>query len=152
MCSDALVIHRDTKKSVQRSVIELLVEASNRDIPIRRVTLGLSFSKIDEDGNIILSSGLSLPIITSMERMDIQTEEGREMNKHEVYGILNYVQHSQRFEELDLSDCLLPSTIPIGPSLSALKSRDVNFKVIWIPDIKTWDQQNLLDRKSGLWL
>ncbi|PIK44453.1 hypothetical protein BSL78_18673 [Apostichopus japonicus] len=100
MCSGPLIIHRDTSESVQMSVIELLVEASNHDIPIYCVTLSRSFSKIDEDGNIILSSGLSLPIITSIENMGIQTEEGREMNKHEVNGILNYVQHSQRFKEL----------------------------------------------------
>ncbi|XP_071852231.1 uncharacterized protein [Apostichopus japonicus] len=34
MCSDTLVIHRDTSDSVQSSVIKLLVEASNHDIPI----------------------------------------------------------------------------------------------------------------------
>ncbi|PIK47801.1 hypothetical protein BSL78_15344 [Apostichopus japonicus] len=55
MCSGDLVIHRDTSESVQRTVIELLVEASNHGIPIYCVNLK-SFSKIDEDGNIILSS------------------------------------------------------------------------------------------------
>ncbi|PIK36844.1 hypothetical protein BSL78_26324, partial [Apostichopus japonicus] len=77
MCSGGLAINRDTSESVQSSVIELLVEASNHDIPIYRVTLALSFSKIDEDGNIILSSGISLPIITSIERMKIHTKKGR---------------------------------------------------------------------------
>ncbi|XP_071851024.1 uncharacterized protein [Apostichopus japonicus] len=101
MCSGDLSIQRDTSESVQRSVIELLVEASNHDIPIGRVNLNWSFSKINKDGNIILSSGLSLPIITSIENMNIQTEKGREMNKHEVNGILNYLQHSQRFKELE---------------------------------------------------
>ncbi|PIK41129.1 putative NLR family CARD domain-containing protein 4 [Apostichopus japonicus] len=100
MCSDGLIIHRDTSESVQRSVIELLVEASNHDIPIYEVYLGLSFSKIDEVGNIILSFGLPLPIITSIERMSIQTEKERCMHKHEVNGILKYLQHSQRFKKL----------------------------------------------------
>ncbi|XP_071852836.1 uncharacterized protein [Apostichopus japonicus] len=148
MCSDGLVIHRDTSESVQRSVIEFLVEASNHDIPIFQVDLTWSFSKIDEDGNIILSSGLSLPIITSIEIMYIQTEKGREMNKHEVNGILNYVQHSQRFKQLDLQDCLQPS-IPVGPSLSTLKSRGVN--VFWIPDSAKYDEQYKLDLGSGRW-
>ncbi|XP_071852234.1 uncharacterized protein [Apostichopus japonicus] len=150
MCSGALVIHRDTSKSVQRSVIELLVEASNRDIPIYRVTLGCSIGKIDEDGNIILSSGLSLPIITSLERMKIQTEKGREINEHEVNGILNYVQRSQRLKKLHLMDCLLHSPIPIGPSLSALKFRGV--KVFWVPDSTKSHQEYLLDQESGGWL
>ncbi|XP_071850912.1 uncharacterized protein [Apostichopus japonicus] len=149
MCSDSLAIHRDTSESVQRSVIEFLVEASNHDIPIFRVSLTRSFSKIDEDGNIILSSGLSLPILTSIERMTIQTEEGREMNKHEVNGILNYLQHSKRFKQLILDDCLLPSSIPVGPSLSTLKSRGVN--VFWIPDVNKSDECYRLDLDSGRW-
>ncbi|XP_071851771.1 uncharacterized protein [Apostichopus japonicus] len=149
MCSGSLIIDRDTSESVQRSVIELLVEASNHDIPIFSVTLGWSFSKIDEDGNIILSSGLSLPIITSIEIMHIQTEKGREMNKHEVNGILNYVQHSQRFKQLILSDCLLPSSIPVGPSLSTLKSRGV--EVLWIPVYAKFDERYKLDLDSGRW-
>ncbi|XP_071851038.1 uncharacterized protein [Apostichopus japonicus] len=149
MCSDALAIHRDTSESVKRSVIELLVEASNHDIPIYCVHLVWSFSKIDEDGNIILSSGLSLPIITSMERMSIQTEKGREMNKHEVNGILNYLQHSQRFKELQLDGCLLPSSIPVGPTLSTLKSRGVN--VFWTPNAHKSDEYYRLDLDSGRW-
>ncbi|PIK40196.1 hypothetical protein BSL78_22960 [Apostichopus japonicus] len=79
MCSGGLSIHRDTSESVQRSVIEFLVEASNHDIPIFQVSLVWSFSKIDEDGNIILSSGLSLPIITSIE--DAHTDRERERNE-----------------------------------------------------------------------
>ncbi|XP_071852834.1 uncharacterized protein [Apostichopus japonicus] len=149
MCSDALVIDRDTSESAQRSVIEFLVEASNHDIPIFEVSLNWSFSKIDEDGNIILSSGLSLPIMTSIENMNIQTEYGREMNKHEVNGLLNYVQHSQRFKELFLYDCLLPSSIPVAPSLSTLKSRRVN--VCWFPDSVKYDEYYKLDLDSGLW-
>ncbi|PIK42682.1 hypothetical protein BSL78_20465, partial [Apostichopus japonicus] len=150
MCSGGLAINGDTSESVQSSVIELLVEASNHDIPIYRVTLALSFSKIDEDGNIILSSGISLPIITSIERMKIHTKKGREVNKNEVNGILNYVHHSQRLKVLRLYNCQLPSSIPIGPSLSALQSQGV--EVTWIPDYNKWDQEYLLDQESGDWL
>ncbi|XP_071852826.1 uncharacterized protein [Apostichopus japonicus] len=150
MSPNGVDIDRDTSVSVQRSVIELLVEASNHDIPISRLNLNLSFSKIDEDGNIILSSGLSLPIITSIENMYIQREYGGEMNKHEVNGILNYLQHCQRFRILLISDCLLPSSIPVGPSLSTLKSRGV--KVIWKPDTLKWHENYQLDLNSGLWL
>ncbi|XP_071852794.1 uncharacterized protein [Apostichopus japonicus] len=150
MCSGELIIHRDTSESVQRSVIELLVEASNHDIPIYLVDLTCSFSKIDEDGNIILFSGLSLPIITSIERMTIQTVKGREMTEHEVNGILNYLQHSQRFKTIVLIDCLQPSSIPVGPSLSTLKSRGVS--VFWKPDSDTSGQYYDLDLGSGLWL
>ncbi|PIK62360.1 hypothetical protein BSL78_00678 [Apostichopus japonicus] len=83
LCSNTVVINNESSQQSQKSTIELLKKASRHDV--------------DED-DITLYSGLSLPIITSIEMMDIQTEEGREMNKHEVNGILNYLQHSQRFK------------------------------------------------------
>ncbi|XP_071851137.1 uncharacterized protein [Apostichopus japonicus] len=102
LCSQDVVISDKDSVSVQRSAVELLLKASSHTIPIYRVHLVRSFSKIDGDGNIVLSSGLSLPIITLIERMHIQTEEGREMNAHELNGILNYIQHCQRFNQLFL--------------------------------------------------
>ncbi|XP_071852843.1 uncharacterized protein [Apostichopus japonicus] len=150
LCSSIVFLDKTDSKQLQMSTILLLEIASSHNIPTYRVTLGWSFSKIDEDGNIILSSGLSLPIITSIERMNIQTEKGREMNKHDVNEILNYVQHSQRLKALFLYDCVLPSSIPVGPSLSTLKSRGV--KVLWTPDRHKIYRYYLLDLGSGLWL
>ncbi|XP_071851087.1 uncharacterized protein [Apostichopus japonicus] len=130
LCSQGVAINSKDSVSVQRSAIELLVKASSRNIPIYCVNLALSFSKIDEDGNIILSSGLSLPIITSVEIMCIQTMKGREMNKHEVNGILNYVQHSQRLKQLQFQDCLLP---PNTSMLGMLNLISKNVEVFWMP-------------------
>ncbi|PIK33728.1 hypothetical protein BSL78_29456 [Apostichopus japonicus] len=116
--------HNESSQESQKSTIELLKKASRHDIPIYGVGLDESFNKIDEDV-ITLYSGLSLPIITSIEKMGISTEKGREMNKHEVNGILNYVQHSQRFKRLGFRFCLLPPTIA-SSSLANLKARNVN--------------------------
>ncbi|XP_071853423.1 uncharacterized protein [Apostichopus japonicus] len=116
--------------SVQRSAIELLLKASSHNIPIYRVHLVRSFSKIDGDGNIVLSSGLSLPIITLIERMHIQTEEGREMNAHELNGILNYIQHSQRFNQLLFSDCILPPYTPMHDLFNMISKE---LTIFWIP-------------------
>ncbi|XP_071851409.1 uncharacterized protein [Apostichopus japonicus] len=146
LCSDTVAIDNRTSESVQRSVIEVLVKASNHDIPIYCVSLYESFNKVDED-DITLYSGLSLPIITSIEMMSIQTEDGREMNKHEVNGILNYLQHSQRFKALVFSRCLLPSSIP-SSALSGLKS---DISVFWEPygyGKRTYE----LNLKTGRWL
>ncbi|XP_071851408.1 uncharacterized protein [Apostichopus japonicus] len=145
LCSGTVAINNRTSESVQRSVIEVLVKASNHDIPIYSVYLIDSFHKVDED-DITLYSGLSLPIITSIEGMNIQTEAGREMNKHEVNGILNYLQHSQRFKTLRFAFCLLPSSIP-SSALSGLKSNIV----LWQP-YGYGKRDYVLDLKTGRWL
>ncbi|XP_071853487.1 uncharacterized protein [Apostichopus japonicus] len=80
--------------------------------------------------------------------MNISTEDGREMNKHEVNGIINYVQHSQRFKELEFYYCLLPPTIT-SSSLANLRARKVT--VFWDP--YGFDERKYrLDLQYGHWL
>ncbi|XP_071853443.1 uncharacterized protein [Apostichopus japonicus] len=147
LCSNVVVINNTSSQKSQKSTIKLLKKASRHDIPIDCVHLVRSFNKVDED-DITLYSGLSLPILTSIEIMSIQTENGREMNKHEVNGILNYVQHSQRFKQLRFYYCLLPPTIT-SSSLANLKARNVN--VFWNP--YGYDERKYrLDLQSGRWL
>ncbi|XP_071851467.1 uncharacterized protein [Apostichopus japonicus] len=147
LCSNAVIINNESSQESQKSTIELLKKASRHDIPIHSVVLLKSFNKVDED-DITLTSGLSLPILTSIENMGINTEEGREMNKHEVNGILNYVQHSQRFNTLSFRYCLLPPTIA-SSSLANLKARNVH--VFWNP-YGLNEREYLLDLQSGRWL
>lgn len=47
-----------------------------------------------------LRSGLSLPILKSLETIGIETEKGREIDHLEMVGILNYGLQSQRFKKL----------------------------------------------------
>ncbi|XP_071851102.1 uncharacterized protein [Apostichopus japonicus] len=147
LCSQGVAINSNDSVSVQRSAIELLVKASSHNIPIYSVDLNWSFSKIDEDGNIILSSGLSLPIITSIEIMNIQTEQGRELNKHEVNGILNYVQHSQRFNTLMFQYCLLP---PYTSTHGLFNLISKKVKVFWSP-YGSSKGYYILNLQSGRW-
>ncbi|XP_071851128.1 uncharacterized protein [Apostichopus japonicus] len=130
LCSQDVVINSKDSMPVQRSAIELLLKASSHNIPIYWVNLALSFSKIDEDGNFILSSGLSLSILTSIERINIQTEEGREMDKHEVNGILNYIQHSPVFKQLQFHSCLLPPYTPLHDLFNLISQK---VEVFWMP-------------------
>ncbi|PIK38036.1 hypothetical protein BSL78_25127 [Apostichopus japonicus] len=53
------------------------------------------------------------------------------------------------FSDYSLYDCLLPSSIPVGPSLSTLKSRGV--KVFWFPDAHKPDERYKLNLDTGLW-
>ncbi|XP_071853446.1 uncharacterized protein [Apostichopus japonicus] len=146
LCSNVVVINNTSSQKSQKSTIKLLKKASRHDIPIDCVHLVRSFNKVDED-DITLYSGLSLPILTSIEIMSIQTENGREMNKHEVNGILNYVQHSQRFKQLSFLYCLLPPTIT-SSSLANLKARNV--KVFWDP-YGDGERGYQMDLQSGRW-
>ncbi|XP_071852043.1 uncharacterized protein [Apostichopus japonicus] len=147
LCSNIVVIYKKSSQESQKSTIELLKKASSYDIPILGVGLLGSFNKVDGD-DITLYSGLSLPILKSIEMMSIDTEEGREMNKHDVNGILNYLQHSQRFKLLGFMYCLLPPTIA-SSSLANLKARNVD--VAWFP-YGLNERKYLLDLQSGRWL
>ncbi|PIK47085.1 hypothetical protein BSL78_16055 [Apostichopus japonicus] len=57
--------------------------------------------------------------------------------------------HYISFSDYRLDDCLPPSSIPVGPSLSILKSRGV--KVFWIPDSAKFNERYKLDLDSGSW-
>ncbi|PIK38099.1 hypothetical protein BSL78_25064 [Apostichopus japonicus] len=64
LCSNGVIIDNKSSQESQKSTIELLKKASRHDIPI---LCGLSvLNKVDED-DITLYSGLSLPILTSIE-------------------------------------------------------------------------------------
>ncbi|PIK34040.1 hypothetical protein BSL78_29140 [Apostichopus japonicus] len=146
LCSNAVSIDNESSQQSQKSTIALLKKASTHDIPIFRVTLLDCFHKIDEE-NITVYSGLSLPILKSIKMMLIQAEKGREMNKHEVNGILNYVQQSQRFKTLSIYYCLLPSTIT-SASLANLNARKV--EVYWLP-YGLDERFYFLNLQSGRW-
>ncbi|XP_071851140.1 uncharacterized protein [Apostichopus japonicus] len=79
--------------------------------------------------------------------MTIQTEQGREMNKHEVNGILNYVQHSQRFKQLQFHDCLLPPYTPMHDLFNLISK---NVKVFWMP-YGSSEGYYKLNLQSGRW-
>lgn len=58
-----------------------------------------SFGNVD-GGNIVLRSGLHLPALTTVEWIELDTEEGRELTQEEIVGILNYVNMSDRLMDL----------------------------------------------------
>ncbi|XP_071839486.1 uncharacterized protein [Apostichopus japonicus] len=146
LLTGGVTIRSNDSRLLQRSTIQILDIAAKSDIPVFSVSLLGSFNKVEADG-ITLYSGLSLPILTSIERMSIYTEKGREMNKHEVNGILHYVQHSQRFKQLYLHNCLRPLSIT-SSSLANLKARNVN--VYWIP-YGVNEHRYHLDLQYGIW-
>ncbi|PIK51965.1 hypothetical protein BSL78_11173 [Apostichopus japonicus] len=124
MCADVVVISNNNDKLLQESAIELLEKASSRDIRISRVYLHESFSSLTE--NIMhLRSGLSLPILKSLETIGIETEKGREIDHFEMVGILNYGLQSQRFKKLRFFFCVLPFAVLDDTALTSVKRKNV---------------------------
>lgn len=64
------------------------------------MSLVKSFHSIGANGDIILASGIALPILASLEKMGIITEYGRELDEKEFNGLLNQTNHSNRFKEI----------------------------------------------------
>lgn len=62
-------------------------------ISIFCVKLFQSFHSAGEN-DIILSSGRFLPVLSSLERMEIDTEEGREINDNDTSSIFRYLVES----------------------------------------------------------
>ncbi|PIK33929.1 hypothetical protein BSL78_29252, partial [Apostichopus japonicus] len=100
LMSNTVTLSKDDSKHFQGYMIELLHNASCHKIPIYCVNLANAFKELDVDGNIILCSGLSLPILTSLEILDIQAEKCRKISQNEVNATLEYIQYCPRFKQL----------------------------------------------------
>ncbi|XP_071851079.1 uncharacterized protein [Apostichopus japonicus] len=149
LMSNTVTLSKDDSKHFQGYMIELLHNASCHKIPIYCVNLANAFKELDGDGNIILCSGLSLPILTSLEILDIQTEKGRKIGQNEVNATLEYIQYCPRFKQLMFDGCLLPSSVSLGPCLSKLESKNIN--VFCFPDGRE-GRHYKLHFQSGHWL
>ncbi|XP_071851538.1 uncharacterized protein [Apostichopus japonicus] len=102
LCSERVNIAENDSESQQRSTIELLKKASNRDIPIYVLALYESFSHVDKC-DVILRSGLRLSGLSSVHNVYIYTEDGREVTQQEIVDILMYVQQSHRIKSMSSS-------------------------------------------------
>ncbi|WP_411026547.1 hypothetical protein, partial [Salmonella sp. s54395] len=98
--------------------------ASKKKIPISCLVLDQSFERV-ENGDIILQSGLVLISLSSLENMEIITEEGREFTEGEVIDIMTYAQESARLKELSFKDSLLPLSFSPASIPKTLKLRNV---------------------------
>ncbi|PIK36251.1 putative NACHT, LRR and PYD domains-containing protein 3-like [Apostichopus japonicus] len=147
LCSDIVMIDNDNDTSIQKATIQLLEDASNHNVPVFKLYMFESFGNVD-GGNIVLRSGLHLPALTTVEWIELDTEEGRELTQEEIVGILNYVNMSDRLMDLQVFVCLMPASIPVDLIPSKLESRNVTVR--WYPyGIRKYNYR--LNLKLGQW-
>ncbi|XP_071820702.1 uncharacterized protein [Apostichopus japonicus] len=129
---------------LQRSTIQVLEVASAKQIPISCVFLDLCSPRVDESGlNLILQSGLSLSILSSLQKLVIY-DIGRTLTNEEFAAILSYSSQCTSLKELRFDFYDLPDTIPVGSIPSSLKSRNVKVWSNSYPDRR-------LNLQTGEW-
>ncbi|WP_411026939.1 hypothetical protein, partial [Salmonella sp. s55044] len=95
-------------------------------------------------GDVILNSGLKLNAFSSVEGIELRTEDGRELTEAELIGLLVYGSQFHRLKIIEFLRCMLPSSIPPESIPSKLKA-----EVSWA---SYYPQQYHLDLRSGRWL
>ncbi|XP_071843413.1 uncharacterized protein [Apostichopus japonicus] len=131
LVSSNIFIRSFDAKLLQRSTIQVLEVASARQIPISCVYLDGCSPRVDESGlNLILKSGLSLSILSSLQKLQIWDVE-RRLTNEELAAILSYSSQCTSLNELEFGDryyfgeYVLLETIPVTSIPSSLKTRNV---------------------------
>ncbi|XP_071851825.1 uncharacterized protein [Apostichopus japonicus] len=143
ICSKLFLFSNWDGKLLQRSSIQLLDIASKCDIPIVDLYLNESLSKADKD-NIVLRSGLSLGNLSTVVKIDLYTEKGRELTEEDVIGLLLYAEQSKDLRELWIRNCPQPESI--HPNHIAISLKTSNLKVV------SQNSGSCLDLHSGQWM
>ncbi|XP_071831924.1 NLR family CARD domain-containing protein 4-like [Apostichopus japonicus] len=100
LCSRRVDIQKGDSALLQRSMTQLLQIASKNNIPISCVYLGLCSPRVDESGlNLILESGLSLSILSSLQELNIY-DSNRRLTNEEFAAILSYSSQCTSLKEL----------------------------------------------------
>ncbi|XP_071820701.1 uncharacterized protein [Apostichopus japonicus] len=125
LVSSDIIITSMEAKLLQRSTIQVLEVASAKQIPISCVYLYFCSPRVDESGlNLILQSGLSLSILSSLQKLLI-FDNNRRLTNEELAAILSYSSQCTSLKELRFLGYDLPEAIPVGSIPSSLKSRNV---------------------------
>ncbi|XP_071853411.1 uncharacterized protein [Apostichopus japonicus] len=146
LCSSIVSVRRIDSKELQMSTILLLEIASSHNIPIFSVYLQFCSPRVDESGlNLILQSGLSLSILSSLQQLLIIDPIGRLTNE-QLAAILSYSSQCTSLKELTFARYDLPDTIPVGLIPSSLKSRNLK---VW--NLRTRLSYRRLNLHTGRW-
>ncbi|XP_071850910.1 uncharacterized protein [Apostichopus japonicus] len=128
---------------LQRSTIQVLKLASADQIPISWVNLFYCSPRVDESGlNLILQSGLSLSILSSLQKLVVGDSFGSLTNE-ELATILSYCSQCTSLKELMFIGYHQPDTIPVEIIPSSLKSRNVK---VW-----NFSESIRLNLQTGRW-
>ncbi|XP_071831556.1 uncharacterized protein [Apostichopus japonicus] len=146
LVSRNISISWDDSKLLQSSTIQVLEVASANQIPISCVVLSSCSPRVDESGlNLILESGLSLSILSSLQKLEI-SDVNRRLTNEEWAAILSYSSQCTSLKELEFHWYDLPDTIPVESIPSSLNSRNVK---VW--NSIDWNNCRRLNLQTGQW-
>ncbi|PIK52631.1 hypothetical protein BSL78_10491, partial [Apostichopus japonicus] len=119
---------------------------SNESFTSDFTILGLaSFSSADQH-SITLENGKLVPVSSTLEDLQINTNNGKEFTQDQVIGILLFAQQCKRLKKLSFIDCLLPLSLLVGSLSPITKLR--NIQVSWTPTEHGFH----LDSSRGKWV
>ncbi|XP_071851915.1 uncharacterized protein [Apostichopus japonicus] len=125
LCSEKVYLQESDSEQLQMYTIVHLELAASHNIHISCVDISLCSPRVDESGlNLILKSGLSLSILSSLQKLVIY-DSIRRLTNGELRAILSYSAQCTSLKELKFDFYDLPDTIPVGYIPSSLKSRNV---------------------------
>ncbi|PIK45555.1 hypothetical protein BSL78_17594 [Apostichopus japonicus] len=145
LCTREIHISYQDSRLLQRSIVQIMVIASTRNIPIASLWLEDCFHDVHiSHEEIVLKSTISLPVMKCLKELCIDERE-IEMNQEEIDKIFDYANKCSSLQTLKFRYCLLPQSIEKGKPFQGLSDREVN--VLWYPQL-TWYQ---LDFTYGTW-
>ncbi|KAJ8048551.1 NLR family CARD domain-containing protein 4 [Holothuria leucospilota] len=150
ICLSPVVITPYDSLFLQRSTVQLLEFASDKNLKIECVWLGKTNSTFNVNKESLeLSSGIILPKLSTLSQLSIY-DPGRGISKDDLIGFLEYVSLCDSLKDLRFQACLLP----LSPLEDPEKTKNIIGKkpidVQWEIPVHERNWYNL-DIQSGEW-
>ncbi|KAJ8019220.1 Protein NLRC5 [Holothuria leucospilota] len=147
ICSEGMIISGYDSLLLQRSSMHLLEIASRNNFSIEYLQLSNCLQSVDLSTEAIrTSSGLALTSRIRVKKLTVNLSN-RDMTEDEAIDILQFASMCPSLRELWYKECVPPRSFKEGPTLSTLRSRNV--EVFW-----QWSKDTLwyiLSLQSGRW-
>ncbi|PIK37701.1 hypothetical protein BSL78_25463 [Apostichopus japonicus] len=145
LCSDGMIIRSSDSRLLQRSNIQLLDIASRKKIQVPFLQLDHSF-KVAHQKDVTLESGLSLPVLLSIEKLVFTTQAEHEISQENMLGVVRYGQQCLQLKTIAFhGKFALPLSLTGETLISNMNSRSIT--VFW--QLSEYVFQ--LDISSGKW-
>ncbi|XP_071852838.1 uncharacterized protein [Apostichopus japonicus] len=145
LCSDGMIIRSSDSRLLQRSNIQLLEIASRKKIKVPCLQIDQSF-EVARQNKVTLESGLSLPILLSVEKLVFTTQTEHEITQENMLGVVKYGQRCLQLKQLAFhGKYVLPLSLTVEKFKSNMNSRIIT--VFW----HLLEYVFQLDVSSGKW-
>ncbi|PIK37702.1 hypothetical protein BSL78_25464 [Apostichopus japonicus] len=145
MCSGTVTLHKNDTNEYHRSVILLLQIAASQQIEVPCLQLDHSF-KVAQQNEVTLESGLSVPVLLSIEKLVFKTQAEHEISQENMLEVVKYGQRCLQLKTLAFhGKFVLPLTLTVETLKSIMNSRSIT--VFW----QLLEYVFQLDVSSGKW-